>query len=491
MNDDKTIWLKPPHPLIVQIKQENGSLERAVFTDAFKIGRDKSCQFQVKNSAVSRFHVEIRFDGEAWQIRDLDSANGTYLNGNRVKEAEISSKTKLELGKGGPILLLQLEEEEEEETSTKERSAKTAQTSSVTQVFDRYFTTTGGHDVGDHTMAIRRAFERVKKKQSKKYGALIGVAVLLLISAGAMVAYQQMKINRLKNISEELFYNMKSLEIQIAQIEEIVLSTANASQKIEITNKRNQLKEMENNYDRFLDEMGFYRTNLSEEDQLIFKMARVFGECEVKMPKGFVKEVKSYIQKWKSSGRLVSAVQKAKEKGYIYRITGELLSNQLPPQFFYLGLQESNFNDHAVGPKTRYGIAKGIWQFIPTTASEYGLHTGPLVEVPRYDPNDERYDFDKATHAATRYIKKIYNTQAQASGLLVMASYNWGENNIMPMLNRMPMNPRERNFWKLLEQNDVPDETYDYVYYIFAAAVIGENPKLFGFDFDNPIPKMG
>jgi len=26
------------------------------------------------------------------------------------------------------------------------------------------------------------------------------------------------------------------------------------------------------------------------------------------------------------------------------------------------------------------------------------------------------------------------------------------------------------------------------VFYIIAAAVIGENPRLFGFDFDNPLP---
>jgi hypothetical protein len=33
----------------------------------------------------------------------------------------------------------------------------------------------------------------------------------------------------------------------------------------------------------------------------------------------------------------------------------------------------------------------------------------------------------------------------------------------------------------------VPKETYDYVFYIVSAAVIGENPRLFGFAFDNPL----
>jgi hypothetical protein len=35
----------------------------------------------------------------------------------------------------------------------------------------------------------------------------------------------------------------------------------------------------------------------------------------------------------------------------------------------------------------------------------------------------------------------------------------------------------------------VPKETRDYVFRIFAAAVIGEDPKLFGFDFERPLPK--
>jgi hypothetical protein len=80
-------------------------------------------------------------------------------------------------------------------------------------------------------------------------------------------------------------------------------------------------------------------------------------------------------------------------------------------------------------------------------------------------------------------------TDAQASGLLVMASYNWGENRVLKLIRSMPKNARERNFWQLISKyrSRIPDETYDYVFYIFSAAVIGENPRLFGYDFDNPI----
>jgi hypothetical protein len=228
---------------------------------------------------------------------------------------------------------------------------------------------------------------------------------------------------------------------------------------------------------------------MAEDQRLILRMARVFGECELDMPPGFVAEVQNYITKWQSSGRLARAVEQAKTNGYTQRITTEFLAQNLPPQFFYLALQESDFEPFISGPPTYKGIAKGMWQFIPETAQKYGLRVGPLAGFRRPDPADERHQWEKATNAAARYIKDIYSTDAQASGLLVMASYNWGEHRVVNLLRSMPANPRERNFWKVLANHSdkVPKETYDYVYYIFSAAVIGENPKLFGFKFDNPL----
>ena len=74
-----------------------------------------------------------------------------------------------------------------------------------------------------------------------------------------------------------------------------------------------------------------------------------------------------------------------------------------------------------------------------------------------------------------------------------MASYNWGENRVNRLINEMPANPRDRNFWTFLDKyrHKIPQETYDYVFYIFSAAVIGENPRLFGFNLDNPLAAVG
>jgi hypothetical protein len=205
------------------------------------------------------------------------------------------------------------------------------------------------------------------------------------------------------------------------------------------------------------------------------------------MPAEFLVKVKEYIRIWQRGHVLARAIERSRRGGFAPLISGTLLGYDLPPQFFYIALQESGLDTMQCGPETRSGIAKGMWQFIPATAWKYGLRTGPLIDIRKADPRDERHNLRKSTAAAAHYLSDLYNTEAQASGLLVMACYNWDENRIREMLSTMPENPRQRNFWNLLARNTLPDETYKYVFYIVSAAVIGEDPRRFGFDFDDPL----
>jgi hypothetical protein len=293
-------------------------------------------------------------------------------------------------------------------------------------------------------------------------------------------------------LAADVFYAMKSLELEVAGFLKAARLSKDPELLKQVQQYRDRRREMEERYEQFVDALGVYSERISEEERIILRIARIFGECEVTMPPGFVEEILNYVKKWQSTGRLKKAIERARRNGYIEKITETLLVQDMPPQLFYLALQESGFNINACGPKTKYGIAKGMWQFIPSTAVRYGLRTGPLVRLRRPDPRDERHHFGKSTVAAARYLRDIYDTEAQASGLLVIASYNWGERRIIELIRKMPENPRERNFWHLLRnwRDDIPQETYNYVYYIIAAAVIGENPRLFGFDFDNPLASV-
>jgi hypothetical protein len=290
-------------------------------------------------------------------------------------------------------------------------------------------------------------------------------------------------------MARDLFYAMKSQDIDIASLHESISATHNQQGIATIRKFEDRRAEMEKSYDQFLATLHVYSPKLTERDRIVLRVARIFGECELDMPPGFITEVNRYIKHWQSSDRLQKAITLANTKGYTAKITQEMLAQGLPPQFFYLALQESDFDQYASGSETGSGIAKGVWQFMPSTAVKYGLHLGPLVDLRRPDPADDRHHFDKETHAAGRYLNDLFSTDAQASGLLVMACYNWGEYQVLPLVRSMPLNPKDRNFWQLLikHRDKMPQQTYDYVFNIFSAAVIGENPRLFGFDFDNPL----
>lgn len=57
--------------------------------DAISIGRASDCTIPIKDRYLSRKHAEIVAVPNGWMLKDLGSANGTYLNGTRVERDEI------------------------------------------------------------------------------------------------------------------------------------------------------------------------------------------------------------------------------------------------------------------------------------------------------------------------------------------------------------------------------------------------------------------
>jgi peptidoglycan lytic transglycosylase D len=469
------------------VRTPDGTTHR--FSRSFHIGRDRQCELSVEDVHVSRRHAVVLMAEGRWSLRDLQSANGIFVDGRQLEIVPIEGDLIVSLGHDGPRLAFTLEQSAPRATtqpSSADSGEPVDEAMQIDDYADRYFGgDTGEVEVGGRTMMIRRAFNRVQRQQKRRYRWMVAVMACVALAAGGYAFYSYRQLSKQQAIAEQIFYSMKSIDVNIADVERRIATTGAGQDQVR--RYRDERRKLEANYDQFV--AGLSSRNLSEQDRLILRVTRALGECDLAAPSDYIREVHTYIRKWQASGRFVRAAKLAQDTGYTRVIVEELLKQSLAPQFFYLAMQESDFEPFRSGPPTKWGIAKGMWQFIPETGARYGLKIGPLAKSAAPDKEDERLHWDKATVAAARYIKDIYSTDAQASGLLVMASYNWGEGRVINLLRTMPADPRERNFWKLLERyrDRLPLQTYDYVFYIVSAAVIGENPRLFGFPMDNPL----
>ncbi len=369
-------------------------------------------------------------------------------------------------------------------------------------VVERYFSEgDDDEEVGDRTRFIRQAYKDIQQattqehtSRERRYRVAIIASILVGIAAVGYAVYREMAVRELRAEAAALFLELRSYDVAVAQqvveIERQIEASPESADSLRArlddaleTRRRTAAR-----YDQFVRGLGVY-DGLSSEEEAIYRVARAFGESELMIPPEFVDEVKVYIARWRNSNRFQTAVRTAQVNGYIPMTVDALRRNGLPLEFFYLSMQESNFDTRAVGPPTRYGYAKGAWQFIPETGQRYGLEPGPLVSQRVYDPLDERQQFDLAVEAAAKYLHDIYVHLSQASGLLVCASYNWGEHRVREKMRGIANDPAHRTYWRFLTEyrNRMPEETKGYVMNIFAAAVIGQNPRMFGIDMDPPL----
>jgi pSer/pThr/pTyr-binding forkhead associated (FHA) protein len=69
-------------------------------TGAIKtIGRAPRADFVLDLALVSRLHCQLTAGDEKLEVQDLASTNGTYVNGKRVKRAQVASGDRLRIGR--------------------------------------------------------------------------------------------------------------------------------------------------------------------------------------------------------------------------------------------------------------------------------------------------------------------------------------------------------------------------------------------------------
>jgi membrane-bound lytic murein transglycosylase D len=161
---------------------------------------------------------------------------------------------------------------------------------------------------------------------------------------------------------------------------------------------------------------------------------------------------KAYVGGYQRMGRYEPLIRKVlREEG-------------LPEDLIYLAFTESTFKPSAYS-RAR---AKGIWQFMASTGSRYGLRRDAYV--------DERSDPEKATRAAAAYLKELYGMFGDWN--LVLASYNCGEGLVQKAIDRTG----KKDYWELMKTRYFRAETKNFVPSIMALSLMSRDPAGYGFE---------
>lgn len=130
---------------------------------------------------------------------------------------------------------------------------------------------------------------------------------------------------------------------------------------------------------------------------------------------------------------------------YYFPIFEDILNRyDLPEELKYMAVVESMLNPTA----TSHAGAKGIWQFIYSTAKSYGLEINSYV--------DERMDIEKSMDAAARYLRDAYRIFGDWA--LAISSYNCGAGNVSKAIRRAG---GSKDYWSIYRY--LPRETRGYV----------------------------
>ena len=224
-------------------------------------------------------------------------------------------------------------------------------------------------------------------------------------------------------------------------------------------------------------------TQLTEAQQLQFideqeqRISSLMGERPVKLNDEALRAIRAQIDRYvappKPGGESLAATY-GRAGPYIPVIDREFSARRIPIVIgIYLPMIESAYRpcfENEVG-------AKGLFQFLPSTAEHYGVARRDMCDVNKMAPAAAHYIADRMAELGD---------DAQ-SMTLVLLSYNRGSTAVLDalrLLRETDVN-YERNFWTLFANRDKLDQTFqqESAYYVpafFAAAIIGENPQAFG-----------
>jgi len=455
--------------------------------DVFRAGRDPENDLVIEGpeaAIVSSRHMEIRRAANTFRLVDLDSTNGTYLDGQRVSEALLQNHALITLGPGGPEFQFELEAASETDLNQTLRLLVThsqlpAQPAGQVSIVVPA-SPTGKQDellkeavkrarqarrsgIGGQTSIIMRdMLDKALHRSSRKFKITIGALVFALVG---VTAYAGWTIHNLKQ-------QKTRIDVEINQVETELQSAGDDPKRVdELLEKLNGYQQQALTMQKTL----LYRLGVRNEEQdfvesEIRALLKEFGAEEYSVSKEFAEQVRRFIGQYQERDRAHMERALGRSRKELEAVRRQLEADKLPPDLAYMALVESAF----IGGSTSSVGAAGLWQFTPTTAKAYGLKVGGGV--------DERLDARKSTAAAGRYIRElILDFGSGSSVMLALAAYNSGPGKVKRAIRTVADPIKQRDFWYLYRTKALPPETREYIPKTIGVIIIGRHPARFGF----------
>ncbi|MFN2514585.1 MAG: protein kinase [Pyrinomonadaceae bacterium] len=225
---------------------------------------------------------------------------------------------------------------------------------------------------------------------------------------------------------------------------------------------------------------------MSEAERLAFidqqeqRISTMMGDRPVKLNDEALGVIKLYVDRYVARGSNVSAERReeslneiySRARPYVPLIARSFAARKVPVIIgIYLPVIESAYRDCY---ENGFG-AKGLFQFLPQTAQQYGVAPQEMCDVEKMTPAAAHYIADRMAELG----------EDSESVTLVLLSYNRGPEWVRNTLRELRGTENyARNFWTLFAHREGLDDTFrnenaGYVPNFFAAAIIGENPETF------------
>lgn len=458
-----------------------------------RVGTSGDCEIHFDSATapdIAPYHAGIVLKAGAYNLIDLDSPSGTWLNGEKVTRSQLRSGDRIRFGGDNGVeaeveVVIDAGYDAAKDAAEIEKVLSESKQTSAGQIFrsmaahiadDRL--KAGGvrsnKTIAHLANAVRDVAQSVKRRTRSRWVKIVGVvalvALVVIAVLGGVILQQQRRI-------ADLLDTKSRFDVQINKIQARMQTESDPAELVflerELLDATAQAQRALNDLAQTSKPQADSAANTGDDlDKDIRVILRQFGAETYAVPPIFKQRLKFHIARLQADRSITREAYERKVK-YWPAISYEFRYLELPDAMGYIAWAESNFTPTA---KSKAG-AVGMWQMMAVTARQYGLRVTRRV--------DERTDPVKQTRAAARHLANLLSEFGEDEFMLAVASYNRGENGVRAVLHRLAQTPGgwkrdKRDFWHLYRLRLLPPETREYVPRVIAAAIVSANPVRYG-----------